>query len=194
MTGIAIGMSAGWFPPVTNTYDSGSGTETIPNGASQLIAEIWGAGNIGGAGDAGIPAVGGGAGSGGYSKKTFTLTPSDWGKTFSYTVGAASGGNTTLTNGTYGTAVSMTANGGGIGQDAASGGNQGSGGTASGGDVNTTGNGSGGVTRVGAGAPNGGGNVATGIGSTPGGGGAGGSSAGGPGSAGANGRAKFAYT
>jgi len=88
----------------------------------------------------------------------------------------------------------MTANGGGIGQDAASGGNQGSGGLVFGGDVNIAGNGSGGVTRVGAGAPNGGGNVAVGVGSAPGGGGAGGSLAGGPGSAGANGRVKFAYT
>lgn len=188
-------MASSGFIPVTRTYDSGgAGTETIPNGASQVVIEIWGAGGKGGNGDAGIPAAGGGGGSGGYVRKTFSLTPTDWGKTFSYFVGFASGGNTTAAQGTFGTAFSLAANGGTKGQDAVSGGNQGAGGAASGGDVNTPGNGSGGVVRAGAGAPNGGGNVAAGVGSTPGGGGAGGSLGGGPGSAGANGRAKFSYT
>lgn len=187
-----IGM--GGFVAVARTYDSGTGTDTIPTGASQVSIEIWGAGNRGGNGDLGIPAVGGGSGSGGYSKKTFALTPSDWGLTFNYFIGAANGGNSTSSQNTFGTAFNLSALGGAAGQDAVSGGLQGAGGLASGGDVNTAGNGSGGVVRAGAGAPNGGGDSAASMGTVPGGGGAGGNLAGGPGNAGANGRAKFSYT
>lgn len=188
-------LGASGFDPITRTYDSGAGTETIPNGASQVAISVWGAGGRGGDGDIETLTAGGGAGSGGYVLKTFTLTASDWGKTFSYVVGSASGGNSTVVNGTFGTSTNLAANGGSNGNDGNVGGLQGTGGTASGGDTNTAGNPtSPAVSRSGSGAPNGGGNTAADVGTTPGGGGAGGSLGGSSGQVGANGRVQFAYT
>ena len=41
MTGIFAGLLAvAGFAPVTNTYNSGSGTDTIPSGATQVVIEI----------------------------------------------------------------------------------------------------------------------------------------------------------
>ena len=53
MTGITCaiaGMGGSTFTPVTRTYTSGSGTETIPTGASQVVIEVWGGGGAGGRG------------------------------------------------------------------------------------------------------------------------------------------------
>lgn len=191
------------FSPVTNTYNSGTGaTETIPTNASQVVIEEWGPGGGGAGGDSGGGQVGPGGASGAYVKKTIALTSADWGKTFTYTVGPSVAGGAALTNGstgvattcvngTYGTAVNLSAGPGAGGQ---SGVGRGSGGTATGGDTNTNGNGGGGILRPGLGAPNGGGDSATAAGTAPGGGGAGGSVAGSVGQASAAGRVKFAYT
>lgn len=140
------------FSPVNDTYASaGTFTETIPTGSSQVVIEDCGSGGSGGGGDAQSGDSGGGAGSGAYVKKTFALTSSDWGTTFSVSLAAGStanganlDGNTalasTVTNGTYGTATSLSAGGGAAGIGFANGSAAGSGGTASGGDVNTSGN------------------------------------------------------
>lgn len=139
----ALVMQAGMgasFHAVTNSHSSGTGaTETVPVGATQLVIECWGGGQ-GSQGGTGIPLSSGGNAAG-YSKKTLTLTPTDWSKTFTYTVGGGgtggtsggggggSGGASTVANGTDSQSVSMTANGG----------SSGGGGTATGGTTNTTG-------------------------------------------------------
>lgn len=185
------------FTPVTNTYNSGSGTETIPTGASQLVIEVW-QGGAGGGGDS-YGNVGGGGGAGAYAKKTLSLTSADYGKTFTYSVGAGGaggtltgsggvGGDSTVNNGTYATTVAIaavsgiTASGGGPSTGAGSPGAGGAGGLIAGGDTNTAGgNGSG---STGGTSPNGG--------YPPGNGGQGGFFS--AGQAGAAGRVKFAYT
>jgi hypothetical protein len=136
------------FQATNSSHGPGSGTETIPVGAGQVIIEDCGAGGGGGS-NPGTQSAGGG--SGGYVKKTFTLTPANWGQTFTYVAqlggaGGASGGvnagspagASTVANGTFPTATSLSAGGGGGG----SGTNNpaGGGGAASGGDVNTPGN------------------------------------------------------
>ena len=57
MSGITVtgGMTfavngGGGFTPVTRSYTTGSGSETIPTGASQVVIEVWGAGAGGGRG------------------------------------------------------------------------------------------------------------------------------------------------
>jgi hypothetical protein len=200
------------FTPVTRTYTTvGSGTETIPTGASQVVITVWGAGGGGGRSGTNICTNnnGGGGGSGAYVKKTLSISSSNWGQTLSYLVatrGAAgitsapnggAGGTSTVSNGTFTTSVSLSAGGGGGGASGNSTGNQGSGGTASGGDTNTNGNGGGGTVSTGAAAPNGGAaqtNYAT-NGNPPGGGGSGGQVGSSQnGGQGADGQVVFAYT
>ena len=201
------------FTPVTRTYTSGSGTETIPTGASQVVIEVWGAGGSGGRGSTLCVSIyGGGGGSGGYVKKTFSLTSGNAGQTFNYSVGTGGapntgnglpGGNSTSSQGTFGTAFSLTAGGGagGTGQTVPF--NGGTGGSATGGDVNTSGNpGQDGSLGTGGSAPNGGaggaGPVGSGLpgnGTAPGGGGGGGNFS--PrtnGASGGSGTVKFSYT
>ena len=190
---------------VTRTYNSGtSATETIPFGVSQLVITAWGGGGGGGLGSSSLGIRGGGGGSGGYTQKTITLSPADWGATLTYTVGSAgasnpspqAGGATQVQNSTFGSTVLLIADGGGSGSTAGGVTTQGGGGAASGGDTNTSGNG-GGNTSDGEGAPNGGGDVTSGSGSAPGGGGTGGRALSSPnnvGDAGAPGRVVFAYT
>ena len=206
-TCIATMMDAA-FAAITNTYNTGTAaTETIPNGAMQMVVTEWGGGGGGATGrTAGIS--GGGGASGAYCTKTFALASADWGKTLTYTVGALglgastgdgqAGSASTITNNTFATAVAMTANGGGGGKDGNITGNQGTPGIASGGTTNTSGNGSGGATPVGRGAPNGGADVGLEtVGTAPGGGGGGGLGGDLSDHAGANGspgRVQFAYT
>ena len=110
--------SGGGFSPVTHVYTTGSGTETIPSGASQLIIAAWGGGGGGGNGSGGgEPDYGGGGGGGAYVAQTYSLTSSDWGKTFTYVVGNGgaamnNGTASTVANGTYGTTVAFSAGGG----------------------------------------------------------------------------------
>jgi hypothetical protein len=178
------------FAPVTNTYTSGSGTETVPTGASQCVITAWGGGACGaGVTGHGIPGGGGGA----QSIKTIAVTGGD---TLSYSVAAyelgtgsslaGTGNPSTVTGTVAGGAVNMTANGG-----------AGSlGGAASGGDTNTSGGNASGMNG-GAGA-NGGSGGSGGVssggspGAAPGGGGGGGNS--GEGFFGAAGEISFSYT
>ena len=124
------------FTSKLNIYTSGSGVETVPSGATNVVIEIWGGG--GGGGNSSKVLGGGGGGSGGYSKSSYSITGSN---TLNYSVGTGGTGGiggtaSTVTSGTK-TITSMTANGGGSGGRPA----PGSGGSATGGNlINTTGN------------------------------------------------------
>lgn len=174
------------FSPTTVTYNSGSGTETVPAGAVSLVITGWGAGA---GGVNGLPGTGGGGG--GEFIKTVSVSG---GQTFSYTVGASGaggiasssdGGASTVTSASP--VVSLTANGG----KGSTGGFVG--GTATGGDTNTSGNNGGAI--AGGASPSGGATQTTAgaAGNAPGGGGAG-NTGGVSGGAGAQGRITFAYT
>lgn len=130
------------FSPTTHAYTSGSGSDTIPTGASQVVIEVKaGGGGSSATGFTSSYACGGGGA--GYSRSVISLTPANWGQTIAYQVGlggatnlnnnGVQGGNSTVSSGTFALAT-ITANGG-----SGAGGN-GAGGTASGGNqVNDTG-------------------------------------------------------
>lgn len=144
MSGVLNTLLAGGFAK-TNTYTSGSGTETIPNGATHVIITVNGGGGGGGISNGGH----GGGGGGAQCIKTLALTSSNWGQTFTYTVATIAGRKTnagstatgnagsasTVANGTFPTSVSMNAGAGVAGSNLA----DGAGGTATGGDTNTAG-------------------------------------------------------
>ena len=132
------------FTPVTNTYTSGSGNETVPSGASSLTLTVVGAGGSGGNSytDFGSDVYnsGGGGGGAGYSIITRSVVSGDWSTTIAYSVGTSGGVSSTTTGSLSAGAVSLTGGGGGNGTsaDSGSGGGGGTGGTASGG-TNTSG-------------------------------------------------------
>lgn len=140
----------GNFVPVQHILTS-SGTETVPVGPTQAILELWAPGGAGGAGTIGLQNGGGGS-SGSYGTKTLTLTPSDWGKTFTCTLGSPGTGATlsdgtagtgpnTLVNGTDAQTVNISANFGLGGQYSSNGGAGGAAPSAgTGGTTNTAGN------------------------------------------------------
>lgn len=162
--------SAGGAGAGVNDFTSpGSGSVTIPSGATGVTIEVWGAGGGGGywfLGELapGEPEIfpGGGGGGGGYARSVFVLGVGDALKTINYTVGAGGAGGTSGTgvgsagtfsnvySGSY-TLTTMTANGGAGGQFGQFAG-QGAGGTASGGNTvaGTTGNGGAAFTQAGA--------------------------------------------
>lgn len=175
----------------TETFNTGSGTWTVPTDMECILIEGWGAGGSGGTADNSHSTSGGGAGGGGYFSYT-PVTPIAAGTGIAYAVGAGgaskanqtdvdgdSGGSTTVS--TYG----LTANGGAGGKSISNGRTGGAGGTASGGTTNTTGtggsSGSGSTGGAGGAGANGGAGGAGGttsvsgvIGTAPGGGGGGG--------------------
>lgn len=115
---------------------AGAGSRVVPSGVTSIDIEIWG-GGASGTGGTIVEWGAAGGGAGGYSKRlNKAVTPGD---TITFTIGSGgsqdlsppgpsnAGGNTTCD--------SMTANGGGAGDDFTAG----TGGTASGGDTNTTG-------------------------------------------------------
>lgn len=125
------------FTPVTRTYNTpGSGTETIPVGASQVVITVNGSGGGGSCSHNG--------GAGGRSIKTVSLSPSDWNASLVYGVGTSGSGGRIgggsgadgLVNGSVSAGtIAMTSYGGGAG----TGSNNGSNGVAGGGDTNITG-------------------------------------------------------
>lgn len=129
--------ATGSFSPIEHAYSiAGSGTETIPTGASSMTVEIWGGSGQGGVFTGGI---GSGGGSGGYSR-TVTSVSGDGGETMSYVVGAAgapgSGALSEVVAGSF--AITTMIAGGGT---EAAGLTPGTGGSATGGNaVNTSGN------------------------------------------------------
>jgi hypothetical protein len=100
---------------------SASGTFTVPEGVTQIIVEVWGAGGGGGRLDGGTG--GGGGGGGGYGKGFFDVIPAT---TYSITIGQGGSGATTSggagnTGGTtlFGALISAT---GGVGGASSAGG------------------------------------------------------------------------
>ena len=158
LTGQAGAVPTAWttysaaaaFSPVTNTYTI-SGTETIPNGAAQVVIEACGMGAGGGGGD--TASYGGGGGGGGVGRVTKALTSVNWGQTLTVTVPASTAGGTsnangidgasvTVANNTYiGLGATLTATGvvNSGGKSVANGTAGGAAGTATGGAVNTAG-------------------------------------------------------
>ena len=133
------------FTPVTNTYTSGSGNETVPSGATSLTLTVVGAGGYGGGSYSDFVSdvynSGGGGGGAGYSTITRAVASGDWSTTIAYSVGAFGGVSSTTTGSIAAGAVSLTGGGGGNGTsaDSGSGGVGGAGGSASGGSTNTSG-------------------------------------------------------
>lgn len=184
------------------TFNSGSGSWTVPTGVTSVVIECWGAGGGGSGGGANFLESGAGGGGGAYLLKTQAVTPGD---SVAYSVGAIGTGGTSGWNiGTNGgdstcTTYSLTAGGGKASVTLPT--NAGVGGTATGGDTNTSGtNGTAGGSPAngtgGAGANGGAGGTASGeAGTAPGGGGAGGTDLGpNAGGNGAAGRVSFTYT
>lgn len=143
------------FSPVLHSYTSGSGSDVIPTGASQVVIEVTGPGGIGAGGTYPTKPYesGGGGGGGGYAKSTYPITSAEWGKSIAYVVGtSATVTASSVSSGSF-SVSSMTANPGNSGTFGTSGtpGSQGTGGSASGGnDANDSGGGGGGVTSAGA--------------------------------------------
>lgn len=127
-------LLAGGFVPVLRIHASGSSTDTIPPGASNVVIELWAGGGTGFS--AGPSQGGGGGGSSGYSRSSIALTPSNWGQTINYAVGA-SDTDSSVSSGTF-SLTTMTAHKGVGGSATQTTG--GAGGTAVGGtQANTTG-------------------------------------------------------
>lgn len=171
---------ASGFSPIDVDYTTGSGAETAPSGATQVVIKVNGDGGNGQKNTSpGPPGTGGGGG--GNSVKTLAVSG---GQTFNYN---ASSGTKTVTTGS-GPAVSLSVTSGNHGIAG------GAGGTGSGGDTNTSG--LDGAQPTGGSSPNGGAiqPALGGAGNSPGGGGGGNTLSGGPGGTGAFGRIRFSYT
>ena len=104
------------FTANIKTYGTnGTFTETIPTGATTLTIELWGATGYGGHGNIATGNQGGGGGSGAYVRHLLTVTGAG-GRTFTVVIGA--GGNglvSTVVNGTFATATSLSSASGGNG-------------------------------------------------------------------------------
>ena len=122
------------FTPVTNTYNSGSGTETVPTGATQLVITAYGSGGDGAAFDV---SSGGGGGGGAYCVKTVSIVSGDYGVGLSWAVNAPGSNGASSVTGTI--AAGALAVSAGAGQNGGLNNVGGAGGTASGGDTNTNG-------------------------------------------------------
>lgn len=153
------------FTPVTHQYTAaGSFSEVIPTppsgqpGPTQLVIELGGPGGGGSFSPYMTrtpPAVSGSGGSGALCRSTFPLTPADYGTSFLITISpGAQGGDptvnfsgrnanpSTITQGSFSTAVNMQAGGGqgGTWNNSPVSLDGGAGGVASGGQVNLNGN------------------------------------------------------
>jgi len=143
------------FTPVTNTYTTGAGNETVPTSASSVTITVVGAG--GGGGNSytdpgpGDYNSGGGGGGAGFSTITRAVASGDWATTIAYSVGTTAAISSTTTGSLVAGSVSLTGGGGGNGDNAnsGSGGAGGVGGTASGGSTNTSGSAGGNGTASG---------------------------------------------
>lgn len=106
------------FSPVLHLYTvntfPGTGTETIPAGATTVDIECWGATGFGGHGNTAGGSEGGGGASGSYSHSQYSVV-AHGGQTFTYVVAAAPGFDSSVVNGTYPPAVNMDSPGGGGG-------------------------------------------------------------------------------
>jgi hypothetical protein len=130
------------FAPVKHTYTTaGTYTETIPVGAKSLYMEVGGSGGGGdvGYGAVGNPIHGGGGGAGGFCSRTIAVSQSNWGQTFTVSVGAAGAAQSNAQGSSaagMGGLINMLANGGTGAPNSAT---LGTGGTSAGGSLNDTG-------------------------------------------------------
>lgn len=189
------------FVPVTHTYTSGSGTETVPTGATNCTISVW-------AGGGGASSAGGG----GAEERVLSIAVTG-GNTMAYAVGSGGGGgvqgvsqptagtNSTVTGTVSGGSAAITAiKGGGAlyTPTVGVGGTGGSGGTGTPGASGALPSGAGGNGGDAGGAPGtGGAGVSSGApnnGFQPGGGGGGNSGASTVAGGGADGTISFAYT
>jgi len=115
-----VGAGGAWklfytaFTPVTHAYGAGSGSETIPSNASQVVITAKGAGSGGNYNNAGV--------AGDETITTLAISSSDWGGTLSYSAGAgglgktntsrAPGGSSTITGTLASGSKSILAKGG----------------------------------------------------------------------------------
>ncbi len=128
----------------SQTFNNSSGTFIVPAGVNKITVECWGGGGRGATRTA-FQGVGGGGGGGAYSRKVFTVNPSD---SFSYTAGAGSSSAAAGGDSWFGTITTVFAKGGasGSGVTGGAGGSLGSGFgdfTSSGGNGSNTGGGGG---------------------------------------------------
>lgn len=105
-----LGINGALIAQTTTTFNSGTGTFTVPAGVKSITVEVWGGGGKGGGVSGGGPLHAGGGGGGAYSRSVLSVTN---GQQFSYSVGAGS-----ITNGTpggdswFGSASTVMAKGG----------------------------------------------------------------------------------
>lgn len=132
-----VGVSGAWklaytlFSGVTHTYSTpGSGTETVPSGATRVVITVDGPGG----GGNGIVSVAGGGGA--QAVKTIAISPPDWGSMLSYNAGTGGGG---LSGGAGFAGDDSTVTGLSATLVGGSGGPNNIAGVASGGDTNTNG-------------------------------------------------------
>lgn len=87
-------VQAAPFTPVTRTYNSGSGAETVPTGALYVRIRVYGPGGAGGRVN-GLPVITsvGGGGGGGFAERTVAVAG---GETLNYIVGPAAPGRNTV--------------------------------------------------------------------------------------------------
>jgi len=113
--GIQQTLFGGRFQPVTKTYSTtGTFTETIPNGATTAIVEVWGSTGAGGLGTGtGCTISGGGGGaSGSYCRTSYNCAAQN-AKTLTVFVDSGSdGASSTVTAGTATGFTTMTAHSG----------------------------------------------------------------------------------
>lgn len=174
------------FSGAQHVYTSGSGTEVVPTGATNVIIEENGGGVGGGNGitQSGVPKTGYGGGSGAYCRSVYTCSG---GQTLAYVVGAGgaaetSGTASTVSSGTLAITTMTAASGTSAQGGTASGGNQAN--TSGGAGAQPLGSGTAGVPPAG---------EYYNTGQTAGAGGRGGTGAGNPGSPGVAGYVSFYY-
>jgi hypothetical protein len=135
-------MGSTGFAPILRIKTAGSGTDTVPSGAQNVILEAWGSGGGGSAGTgSGCSAAPGGGGSSGSYSRTSIACLTQNGNTLNYTVATggpagSNGSSSSISGGTFSGLTTMNAGRG-------SAGNFGSGATSSpsngGTQANTTG-------------------------------------------------------
>lgn len=105
-----FGLNGSLIAQTTTTYNTGTGTFTVPAGVKTITVEVWGGGGKGGGVSSGGDRHAGGGGGGAYSRSVINVTN---GQQFSYSVGAGS-----TTNGSpggdswFGSASTVMAKGG----------------------------------------------------------------------------------
>ena len=125
---VSLQNTSASFVSAQYTYSSGSGTQTVPAGAGNVVIELWGVGGPGaygtGTGTGTSKQYGPGGQAGGYCRSSYSCSG---GQTLNYALDSTFAQDSTVTSGTL-AITTMTAvgggQGGGTGYGTASGGNQ----------------------------------------------------------------------